>query len=54
MLRNGYWIWPLDLEVIGDLDENIFRGTLGAKLKRNGFKREQSRVNSGVLCGQLS
>lgn len=49
MLRNGCWIWPLDLDVAGDLDENIFGGTVEVKPNRSGFKREQTRANSGLF-----
>lgn len=45
MLRNGCWIWAWDLEVNGDLDENIFRGILRTRFNRSGFKREWRRAN---------
>ena len=38
----------LDVEVTNGLDESIFRETVGTKLNRYRFEREQSRANNGI------
>lgn len=43
----------MDVEVTDGLDESIFRGTMGTKLNRYRFEREQSRASNGVLYRQL-